>query len=133
MDNSLGQPAMGNRISRKKFFRSSGMAIAAGGLLTCQLKGAVTGTLIAASEGAHFSKSFTGILDSAGNMSFPHGLGPTLPANVLSVNAFVKLPDGKVRNVSVESIDETYISVAAGLPNAEVKVGVVYAKNSASW
>ena len=133
MDNSMALGANGSAISRKRFLASSAVAVVVGGFAAEKPLAAepITGSLMNASEGIHRSKSFTGTLDALGQMVFPHGLGSSLPANILSVSAFIKLPDGKVRNISVQYVDDTSIAIAAGVPNAAVRVGVVYSKDGA--
>lgn len=135
MDNSIALETNDSGMSRKKFLTTWGVAAVAGGMLAekSQDLGATTGIVAAAAEGAYLSMSFTGTLDALGKAVFAHGLGAMLPANILSVSAFIRLPDGKVRNISVEHVDDTSISIAAGVPNASVKVGVVYSKDGASW
>lgn len=136
MDNSMALGANDSGISRKKFLAAlgaAGVAVVAGGLISDKSLGLGTITGSVTTEGAHLSTSFTGTLDALGKMVFPHGLGASLPANLLSVGAFIKLPDGKVRNISVEHVDATSIAIAGGMPNAAVKVGVVYSKDGAGW
>lgn len=134
MDNSIALEANDSGMSRKKFLTTWGVAAVAGGMLVekSQDLGATTG-IVASAAGAYLSMSFTGTLDALGNAVFAHGLGALLPSNILSVSAFIRLPDGKVRNISVEHVDETSIAVAAGVPNAAVKVGVVYSRDETSW
>jgi hypothetical protein len=128
MDNNTALSANKGGISRKKFFASSVAAAVTGGLMAAAKPLAAAGP-----ETACLSMSFTGTLDDRGRTSFPHGLGGSLPANILSVSAFIRLPDGKVRNISVQHVDETSIAIAGGVANAFVKVGVVYTRGAASW
>jgi hypothetical protein len=127
MNNNIALGANDSGISRKKFLASSVVAVVAGGLAADKAQGVTT------SESACLSASFTGTSDAGGNMVFPHGLGALLPANILAINAFIRLPDGKIRNISVQHVDDASIAIAGGVPNASVKVGVVYSKDGASW
>lgn len=136
MDNNIAPGANNSGMSRKNFLSSlgvAGAAVVAVGQAAAKSSdvNAMNGSNVF--ESACLSLSFTGTADELGNMVFPHGLGATLPANILSASAFIRLPDGKVRNISVQYVDDKSISIAGGVPNAAVKVGVVYSTDGTSW
>lgn len=146
MDNKRRfEPAGEKTPSRRKFIASvgmAGMAAVAGGLLTgnvygSSVNGAVygenVGLTVEGSGDSVFVQHYQGTLDAEGKIMFTHGKGSPFPANVLMINAFIKLPNGSARNVNVDYVDDVHISVSVGVPGAAVRVGVLYTNTNFSW
>lgn len=136
MENNQSRENNAKKLSRRKLISSLGVAsaaVVAGGLFGGKTYGAVVDSVTGSAAESTSAAKFTGILDGTGKILFAHGLGASLPANVLIVNAFIKLPDGKARKVDVDYINETHISVACGVPNTPVRVGLIYSNSNAAW
>lgn len=145
MDNDKSQENAQPKMSRRKLISSfgvAGAAVVAGGILggTAAYGSSVTGSVYGDNAAPNLfdgetvlGKKFEGVLDGQGKIAFSHGLGASLPANVLLINAFIKLPDGKARRVEVDYVDGTHISIACGVPNVSVRAALLYSNSNSDW